>query len=552
MMRKKSLIIIIALMTAGLLTWGGIQWGILLFCSPQPVRAGLDPVMISALKNNSPVESKQIGDCYQFERNGLKACYLDGDPAVRGLAYYIFYKQEDRMMAEAVRQMEYGVLGNNLEVYLMDRKWWLENESWQQQVSDEVAMELSGYAAAKAGRGWKRRLYYNELLTWQTAYDRLKEDRHGSWISGLAFGLTGRWMGGDRIILARNFDFKEAVKVESLKTVVMVKPSKGYRFLSVAWPGQAGVISAMNEKGLGISLVSAVSDGHEPGGYPAALLARDVMQHAGTVKEAVAIIKNKPIVSAETFIVGSGAENRFVAVEKDSMRCVVRQMKFGVITAGNYLRSPVFQKDQAVINNKQLTASKEKVTRLKELLYIHRNNLSVSRIASILRDKRTLYGRQLSIGHPFAINSLTTVHSVIFDLKNKIAWVGGSPFNLGAFTAFSFEHFDKTLPSLDTAADAMLGRGHYKTYMVYQLGLREAARLFERASYQDALAWIQEMRPLNPNDYKLYLLAGKALAKLNREDEALYNLHKAMRLQPGFASEIQEITSLIAMLKKTQ
>ena len=71
--------------------------------------------------------------------------------------------------------------------------------------------------------------------------------------------------------------------------MILCEPDEGIPFVSLAWAGMVGVVSGMNRAGVSVTVNGAPSDLPREVGTPAALVARDIMQHAHNLAEATPI-----------------------------------------------------------------------------------------------------------------------------------------------------------------------------------------------------------------------------------------------------------------------
>lgn len=542
---KRTLMLSI-LITSGLVL--GIafwQWGIISFFS-----AKLPSLVFSKAVQSVASDEKagqKIGSSFVFEKQGIQACVSNGTASMRGFAQGRLYEEKIKQQQAVVDALTIQLSGGRIRSQLVQKHFFISNKYYNNHLSDSVKAELFGLTVALENSSFNMRKQYNNCLNQQLVYDRLHHLKDQTLLQGLAFGITEQWTKDDAILLARSFDFKYSKELEANKVVRLVTPQNGYRYIAVGWPGFIGVVTGMNEHGLGLALLAAPSKRVKKRGQPVALLARQVLEQAKTLAEAEAIIATAAIGVSESFFIGSGEENKFVVIEKSPNRLEKRKMKYGIALATNRFQSKAFEAELA---GQVSGISKARQQRLNELIYINKGKINVERAVKILRDRRGLYGTTMSMGHPHAINALNTCHGVVMDLKKKVLWVGASPYQLGAFVPFSFDHFSDLNKKESIPADRLVTFGFYKNYVVYQLGKREAEGLLKQGRYQEALAWIQEMSPLNPKDYQAYILCGRALQALGRKDEAIYNYQQASRLKPAYPEEQQFIKEAILQLKQ--
>src|SRR5690606_10315708 len=126
------------------------------------------------------------------------------------------------------------------------------------------------------------------------------------------------------------------------KIVEFVKPDKGYRFMSVTWGGFIGVVSGMNEKGLTVTINAAKSDIPSGAATPVSLVAREIIQYAKNIEEAIAIARKRKMFVSESFLVGSAADNKAVIVEKTPDSIAVYDPHRQEILCTNHFQSAAF------------------------------------------------------------------------------------------------------------------------------------------------------------------------------------------------------------------
>ena len=91
------------------------------------------------------------------------------------------------------------------------------------------------------------------------------------------------------------------------------------------------------------------------------------------------------------------------------------------------------------------------------------------------------------------------------------------------------------------AADALLAAGEYEHAKAAQKCLTDGQRALQRGDGPSALAQAEQAETLNPGFYQNAVLRARALLTLQRNDEAAKSFAQALREQPAFLKEKQEL-----------
>ena len=129
--------------------------------------------------------------------------------------------------------------------------------------------------------------------------------------SGVA--LRGKATAGGRVLHARVLDYMTEIDLQDAAVVQVFMPEGRNAWMSLGYAGFIGTVTAMNEKGVAIGEMGGRGEGQWDG-TPMSLLLRDVMERAGTVEEALAILRNSPR-TCEYYYVLSDRSGTIRAVE---------------------------------------------------------------------------------------------------------------------------------------------------------------------------------------------------------------------------------------------
>lgn len=109
--------------------------------------------------------------------------------------------------------------------------------------------------------------------------------------SGVA--LKGRATVGGQVLHARVLDYMTEIGLQDAAVVQVFMPKGKNTWMSAGYAGFIGTVTAMNEHGLAIGEMGG-RGGEQWDGTPMSLLLRDIMERAGTVAEALAILRATP------------------------------------------------------------------------------------------------------------------------------------------------------------------------------------------------------------------------------------------------------------------
>jgi hypothetical protein len=105
--------------------------------------------------------------------------------------------------------------------------------------------------------------------------------------------LRGKATRDGRVLHARVLDYMRDIQLQESALVGVFIPQGHHTWMTLGYAGFVGTVTAMNEQGLAIGEMGGGGQGHWDG-VPMSLLLRDVMERAGNVEEALAILRQSP------------------------------------------------------------------------------------------------------------------------------------------------------------------------------------------------------------------------------------------------------------------
>jgi hypothetical protein len=284
----------------------------------------------------------------------------------------------------------------------------------------------------------------------------------------------------------------------------------------VSWASMIGVVSGMNARGLTVTINAAKSDIPTSAKTPISILAREILQHAGNISEALAIAKKRKTFVAESLLIGSAEDHTAVIIEKSPNDLGVFETQGNELVCSNHFQSQVFQEDKKNEAYKNESASIYRQLRCKQLMS-QSDFIDAPVAASILRDYLGLDGKNIGIGNEKTMAQMISHHSVIFQPEKQLAWVSTQPYQLGEYLGYHLDVvLDKVLayqeqtplfdPGLTIEADTFLLSNTYLDYLQYK-EVREKVQLLIKSKAIVPESELRNFISLNPEYYQGYVLA---------------------------------------------
>ena len=467
-----------------------------------------------------------LGNNY-FKKNdfGVWEMYIEGEPYERGLIYgelakELVQRQEDIFVAQINQFVPSDIWQQFLKLMIgffnsdLPKNIPLENQQEIYGISQSFSDDYD-YIATK----------YMRILNYHAAHDIGHALNDYSLVGCTSFSLKGSKTKNQEMVIGRNFDFYVGDEFAEDKLIIFINPTKGYKFASYSWAGFTGVASGLNEKGLSVTINASKSDLPTGSKMPISLLAREILQYASNIEEAVAIAKKRHTFVSETLMIGSAADGKTVLIEKSPNKMGVYDSKSDQLVCSNHYQSDVFKNDKINIKNIKESDSKYRYARVKKLL--DGNNLfDPSSVIDVLRDQYSENGDSLGMGNPRAVNQLIVHHSVVILPFQSRLYISTNDFQLGRFIGYDLQ---KTFANrkgmiVDTvAASPFLSSSAYQKFLKFKsIKQQIGAYLMFDKPLNLTDNQLKEFISLNAESYVTYEVLGKFFQKKGQIKKAYY------------------------------
>lgn len=354
-----------------------------------------------------------------------------------------------------------------------------------------------------------------------------------------SFAVWGKESADGALLVARNFDFYAGEGFSRNRIILFVAPDQGHKYVSVTWPGMTGVISGMNEKGLTVTLNAAKGKIPMSASLPVSLLARQILQYAGNIEEALEIARRGKTFVSETFLISSREDSRAVVIEKTAKATAVhegvRDGEGGRIICTNHFQSAELLDDDYNKENMSASDSTYRYARVSELLDSI-GPVGVGEAVSVLRDRSGLAGAGIGEGNPKAVHQAIAHHSVLFCPESLKMWVSTEPWQSGEFICYDMEKAFSSvmvpgtslaLEELSVPADEDYIIKVYPGLMEYR-SLCSECKAATRKKIRFDVSRRKRMVTLNPEYYETYEIIGDNLMSAGCREEAMSYWLKAL------------------------
>ncbi|MBF0199623.1 MAG: peptidase C45, partial [Planctomycetes bacterium] len=277
---------------------------------------------------------------------------------------------------------------------------------------------------------------YQRILNYHGAHDIGHAMQNMNMVACTALASWGDRSKDGEVLIGRNFDFYVGDDFAKNKMISFYHPTEGHAFAMVTWGGMVGVVSGMNEAGLTVTLNAAKSDVPTSAKCPVSLVARLILQHAGSISEAISIAQQHETFVAEIFLIGSAKDGEAVCIEKSTHQTeVFHSPKEDLLAVTNHFQSPAYSKRSLTMENIKESASLYRLHRLEELAQ-QTTQHTPQTMASILRNRYGKNQQNIGMSNEKAINQFIAHHAIIFQPAKLRIWLSTDHYQMGKMVCY--------------------------------------------------------------------------------------------------------------------
>ena len=369
------------------------------------------------------------------EQQGLYTLYIEGKPFERGLiagqlTRSLIYKQEKAFVEQLQRIVPSHYYLNFLKYVIA-----VFDLNLYRSIPEERKAEIYGISLSASDTFNTIASNYQRILNYHGAHDLGHMLSNLGMVGCTSFGIWNEKTTDGKLLIGRNFDFYVGDEFAKEKIVAFIRPDSGYFHAFVTWGGMMGAVSGMNEKGLTVTINAANSSVVLSAATPVSLVARQILQYASNIDEAVVVASKFDVFVSELFLVGSAADNKAIVIEKRPGSQEIYETNKNYIISANHFQSAQNGFSEEARKQKLKTASGYRYNRVLECLN-QQKQFDAQDVVKILRDTIGNKGQSIGLGNEKAINQLICHHSIIFYPEKRMFWVSTSPYQVGGFVCY--------------------------------------------------------------------------------------------------------------------
>jgi hypothetical protein len=387
-------------------------------------------------------EMRFSGPAYTTLRGGVREAYLKGTPEQIGarnarLLGDHMAKDENDLWSTFEHFVPVGVLRTlMLDVSRVRYRHIASN------VPEPRRRELAAAAvAAQPDPNAYRMPTYERIVFLHSVYDIALSFEHSPLLGCSAFGLGPHATKDGHVIVGRAFDMEIGDVFDLDKVVYFVHEDGRLPYVSVAWPGLAGVLTGMNLEGVMVLVNGARAGEPRTTGLPVVFSLREVLQTAHDTDEAVDVLSKQEVMVSHIVFVAD-AKGHFAVVERTPEGPAFVRRDFADadrVAVTNHLEGSA-KADPKNVWVRDHTTTLARRARLDELLgNVVPASADVASAVSMLRDHTCAGGVTCELGDRRSIDALIATHGVVADVTDRVLWVSKGPHLSGQFVRFDLK-----------------------------------------------------------------------------------------------------------------
>ena len=459
---------------------------------------------------------------FRKSKSGLYELYVEGEPFERGvingkLTEELVQRQEDHFNEQITRLVPSRFYRGFLKYFVA---WF--NRHLDENVTTEFKEEIYGVSRAASEKYEYVGSNYQRILNYHAAHDIGHALQNMALVGCTSYGTWDSASADGSMIIGRNFDFYVGDKFAEDKIVAFFNPTQGYKYMTVTWGGFVGAVSGMNENGLAVTINAAKSSVPSGSATPVSLVAREILQYAKNIEEALKITRTRKMFVSESFLIASAADSKAIVIEKTPDSVDVYDPQKNYIVCANHFQSKGLSNIKPNIEQINESASAYRYQRVMQIIDTTEN--TVQKTVTLLRDRYGLNNANIGMGNEKAINQLMAHHSIVFEPKKLLVWVSASPWQLGEFVAYDLkkvfalrgmkQNQEISDASLSIPPDSFLLSNDYKNFMQFW---RYKQSIADKKDVN-----VDSLIATNPEYYHTYVLAGDYLCRIEQYKKALH------------------------------
>lgn len=492
-------------------------------------------------------------------KQGIWELYVEGDPLEIGLnsgalsdsllknqEHIFFSKIQDIIPSKFEQKM--------LRHFL---KWY--NRKLYLNVPEEYQTEIYGVSQYTSHDFDNIAPQYQRSLYLHAAHDIGHALQDLALVGCSSFAAWGEKSEDGNLILGRNFDFYVNDAFAENKIIAFVNPEVGNQFMMVTWPGMIGAVSGMNIQGLTVTINAGKSKIPMSAKTPISILTREILQHASTIDEAIAIAKKRKVFVSESIMVGSAKDNKAILIEVTPKKMDVYDVpNSDQLICSNHFQSNAFKDEERNLSQIANSHSKYRFDRMREL-FAENPKINPKIASEILRNKEGLQNIALGYGNEKALNQLMAHHGIIFKPKEKLVWVSANPYQLGEFVCYNLDSIFKDRKTntaisfeqenLNIAKDPFLETTKYKNYQSFRIEDHKID-LYLKNKTAISAEFIQNYQSLNPDYWVVYYKTGLYFYQKKDFRKSQDYFEKALTKEITTAPEKAQIEKYLKKIKR--